>query len=622
MRYVVLTILGFLVVIGTPHEVAQALSKQTIQAEHLIRPDSPWIETGVFERDHESKPANENLDAEKFPNTPAKDFISDAPWVHRAGLDTEIPLMAIIKDADIDAVLLDYIAFYRNDTNELWGVYNPEPNITIDDDYFWVRLRDLTPNDLELLPGETVTFRVVTRFRDQLIYHTYNYYLGVKIANDWPSIPGWYRGDIHYHSLWTDNVFEFGGHPTLSVDTAKAIGLDWTVFTDHSYDVTESEWNDLVQFTTDNSDAHFVVIPGLEFSVDTNDTDELIDNRIHLLGLGLTDWIPGPDIVPGFDVSASRPRSLHDVLGDIESQGALGFAAHPESDVEAVGNYGVVSSWTTHHYQTALGFSHFLGVQIFNGRATSFTDTGVTTDDMNPFPWSYDPNWDDEWQRGISLYNQLLADNIDRDIYLVGGSDAHGDANYKTFNASGVFDVAANNNAYGKIHTAIFTDQPLSQSAIIDALQNGHTIATDGPLGVMTVRRPRYCAPSVQTGVTGDRLNWHSTDYLRVEMSSSDEFGALASATLRVIGANETKTIQFAPTGLHAWNHVPSGSLAMGMTGTFAVWLETETTDGYRSFSNPIWFVQSETTAPLSPWLHTPACPIIETAANPIVTVQ
>ncbi|XOU94309.1 MAG: CehA/McbA family metallohydrolase [Candidatus Kerfeldbacteria bacterium] len=522
-----------------------------------------------------------------YPNTPFKDFNSDAPWVHRGGLDEQIPIISFIKDAHLDSIGLDYVAFYRLNPEQLVAVYNPSGLVTIDSPFWYISLNNLTPNDLGLNYGDDLQIRINIRFRDQLIYHTYKYYLSIAIRGSLPQQDGWYRGDIHHHTFFTSDIFEYGGFPEFDVKAAKDIGMDWIAFTDHSYDVSASEWENLKTTAQENSTDDFIVLPGMEFSVDNNNSNDLVDDRVHLLGLGFDSWISGPDIVPGFDVFGSQPRVMTDILDDIETQGGVSYAAHPLSEITALSNWGFIKPWSSTNYTEAFDYESFVGMEIFNRRQTSFNNTGITTDNVNPFPWSLNSNWDTEWQDGITKFNQLVGDNLDRKIFFSGGADAHGDANFETSNNYGLVDVAANNNALGKVHTVAYLPNGLSQENLLYALKNGHSIVSDGPLVNMSVRRSGGCS-SWTVGNIGDRINYSGSDKLLISGKSSDEFGGLETATVHIINSLGHSTENFSFSGNYDFQTLLLFSL--NQTDTFAVWTEVETSLGYRSFSNPIWF--------------------------------
>ncbi|MFA6908299.1 MAG: CehA/McbA family metallohydrolase [Patescibacteria group bacterium] len=536
----------------------------------------------MFQPFHADIPQKNKPAAPQYPNTPAKDFHSDAPWVFRGGLTSDIPIITFIKDANIDPLLLDYVAYYMSDTNELIARYDPNPDMTVNYGIWWLRLYGLDPAEQGLAVGDTLKLRVETRFRDQLVWHTYQYFLEIQIGPPLPSLAGWYRGDTHHHTYYSDNTFEFGGEPLFDAQAAESTGLDWMAVTDHSYDVTPAEWDEIKLRSSQSSTSTFRLLPGLEFSADNNNTNDNVDDRIHLLGFGLQNWISGPESIPSFDVHANAPRTLSAILGDIQAQIGVAYASHPEAEPIQALEWSILPKWTDQNYSDALASPIFAGLEIFNRRQTSANNNSVTTGNMNPFPWSFISNWDTEWLNGITKYNQLLGANLNRKIFIAGGADAHGDANYQTFNTSGSVNVSANNNAIGKVHTAVYLPGGLTDTNIIDALRNGRAIATDGPLGTLEVRRNSSTIAQI-----GDRIPYQGADQLAIQAVSSTEFGSLTEAILHVVNASGTTTVPLPLSGLSSSVSIPISQL--NKPAPLAVWLETRTAEGYRSFSNPIW---------------------------------
>ena len=77
--------------------------------------------------------------------------------------------------------------------------------------------------------------------------------------------PGWYGGDCHSHSIYSDGSFT----PVQVVEAARAEGLDWIVLSDHGagYDIPTvlKAHEEALPYSEPGK---FVVIPGEEFSAD------------------------------------------------------------------------------------------------------------------------------------------------------------------------------------------------------------------------------------------------------------------------------------------------------------------------------------------------------------------
>ena len=78
--------------------------------------------------------------------------------------------------------------------------------------------------------------------------------------------PGWYGGDTHAHSMYSDGSFT----PVQVVEAARGEGLDWVVLTDHGngHDARAVvRAHEEVQHLSEPG--RFVVVPGEEFSADS-----------------------------------------------------------------------------------------------------------------------------------------------------------------------------------------------------------------------------------------------------------------------------------------------------------------------------------------------------------------
>jgi hypothetical protein len=66
----------------------------------------------------------------------------------------------------------------------------------------------------------------------------------IRIASEpIPSAENWHWGDLHVHSLYTDDQVEFGASPEDTLLAARACGLKFLAVTDHSYDLDDETDN-------------------------------------------------------------------------------------------------------------------------------------------------------------------------------------------------------------------------------------------------------------------------------------------------------------------------------------------------------------------------------------------
>jgi predicted metal-dependent phosphoesterase TrpH len=120
--------------------------------------------------------------------------------------------------------------------------------------------------------------------------------------------PGWFRGDLHLHTVNSDGKFE----PQDIVDGAKAAGLDFFVSTDHNTDTANASWGDVAR-------ADLLTIGG----------EEVTTRNGHWGAIGLppATWIDW------------RYRAQDGVLprfvGQVHRAGGLAVANHPSETCKA-----------------------------------------------------------------------------------------------------------------------------------------------------------------------------------------------------------------------------------------------------------------------------------------------
>ncbi|MCV7091095.1 CehA/McbA family metallohydrolase [Mycobacterium interjectum] len=138
---------------------------------------------------------------------------------------------------------------------------------------------------------------------------------------------GWYRGDLHLHTVHSDGQ----RHPGELVAAAHDSGLDFIVSTDHNTNSANRVWPACRA-------GGLLVIPG----------EEVTTRHGHWLAVGLppggwVDWryAPRDGVFPRF-------------ASEVRSAGGLAIAAHPAAPVPG-------SLWE-------FGFEHVDGLEVWNGR--------------------------------------------------------------------------------------------------------------------------------------------------------------------------------------------------------------------------------------------------------------
>lgn len=619
----------------------------------------------------------------RYDNTFMKDFIMDAPWRVRSA-ETAIPLTVILKDCDTDDIReLHWIRCWDVTSGEtlLWSHDFGDEQIG-DDVYesnYWTYITTvteghaslpdgtpLTPANLGYGPGDDINLKVSVYYRDDWFNYTESRYLRVRVAHDdypWPD--GWYGGDTHYHTMYTNNIAEFGAPLPAVAATAKAMGLHWLTTTDHSCDLDETgdgsysyattHWEYTVQ---DESGAHttyrdntafgsawgalgadvaaldspdFRLYRAVELNASSVDADSY-EKTLHSLFYN-EEYISSPlsGAIGERPVTPTLPSALSQLSGS-----GFAYAAHPMSDMSA--EWGGIdwtvngAMWGDEDITAALGYEAFRGLEAFNTRPTRYSsdqnnpwadfDAGVTPDHAYP----------EELLLGVAEWDSRLLAGLDpiRKVFLAGGSDAHGDFNYGSFIG---IDNYATDSAIGKVQTVVFVpDQgggygpgnlpPMSD--ILAAYRAGRTVVTDGPFVEIGVDRngdgdfsdPDDLAP----GDDGEAASVESTP-LTVRWRSTPDFGPVTSVELFDGSSGGRVTLlsldpNASGEGWEGARTVDLGLLGLGGAHFFRAECRTDRGDDtFRAYVNPIWIAFDATSVAGD---HTPLAPFVSPARNPL----
>lgn len=177
--------------------------------------------------------------------------------------------------------------------------------------------------------------------------------------------PGWYRGDLHAHTIHSDSRWTLEG----LVGFARENGLDFVTLTDHNTPSGLAEFELL-------SDSHLLTMGGVE----------LTTHYGHCLALGTRRWHEWRgNSMPGV--------TMPGIAAEVEASGALYVIAHPRSP----GDPGCTGCrW---EYADMMP-GPAKAVEIWNG------------------PWS------DYNEEGLSLYREWLREG--HRLVATAGSDTHG----------------------------------------------------------------------------------------------------------------------------------------------------------------------------------------------------
>jgi hypothetical protein len=589
-------------------------------------------------------------------NTFAKDFVMDAPWRVRDA-QTPIPLTIVLKDCDTDDIRqLHWVRCWDvtgGGSTLLWGHDFGDERIGDDapEANYWTYVTTvteghpslpdgtpLTPANLGYAAGQALALEVSVYYRDDWFNYTETRRLRVQVGNGafpWPA--NWFGGDSHFHTMYTNNIAEFGVPVPAVALTAAAVGLHWLSATDHSCDLDEtgdgsysyatrqwectlqtpagtetrvrdvfahgSSWGGLGADLAEWGSPELRLIRGVELNVASVDADSY-QKTLHAL-------VYNPEYIPSPLSGALGERPVWPALPDgLDQLAADGFAyaAHPLVNLATEWggvDWGVNGAlWGDEDLAVALTREGFRGLEAFNTRETRHsTDTADPWGDFdagqlpgNPYP--------NELLQGIALWDALLRGGLGetpRRIALSGGSDAHGDFNYATYFG---LDDYATDNAIGKVQTVVFVpgghapgDLPPAE-AILEAYRAGRSVATDGPFLEIGVDRDGdgdWHGP--EDLMIGDHgvLDPQTGPPLSVRWATLPEFGTVTEVRIWVGATSGTGLFAaFDPSaggqGLGGEATLPL--VGQGLLGPVYLRAELLTSDGasgHRAYTNPIW---------------------------------
>ncbi len=629
-----------------------------------------------------ARPPGAELSPPGYDNTFAKDFIMDAPW-RVIDAQTAIPLTIVLKDCDADDVReLHWIRCWDvtgGGATLLWDHNFGDECIGDDasEDNFWTYVTTVTeghpalPNGTPLTPanlgyaaGAAIQLKVSIYYRDNWFNYTETRYLRVHVGTGpfpWPT--DWYGGDVHYHTMYTNNIAEFGAPVPAARLTAAALGLHWLTLSDHSCDLDETgdgtysyathAWEYTLQ-TPGGTQTYYRDVfaygsswGGLGADVAEHDSPALRLYRATEINVASVDgdsWektlhalFYNPEYIASPWSGAFGERPVTPILPaglDQLAPGGFAYAAHPMSDLGT--EWGGIdwtvngARWGDEDHATALERTAYRGLEAFNTRETRYAtdannpwgefDAGAAP--SNPYPG--------ELLAGIALWDELLRAHLGetpRRILLAGGSDAHGDFNYATYLG---LDNYATDNALGRVQTVVRVPGAYGpgnlppMEAILAAYREGRSIVTDGPFLEIGVDRNGdgdwYDVGDLMVGGEGE-LDPSSCPPLQVRWSSLAEFGPVIEVQLWDGCAEATTllaTLDPTASGEQYGGTDAIGLAGLGLAGVHYLRAELRTEDGtsgHRAYTNPIWVHFAATTdVPLAEDGHTLG---VQLAADP-----
>jgi hypothetical protein len=411
-----------------------------------------------------------------------------------------------------------------------------------------------------------------------------DFYLRVKLnAPPVPQIPNWYRGDIHYHSGYTDNPAERGYPLDVTKQAAIQAGLDWLLLTDHSTDLSADRYKAELEDVKKFRDGRLMLIRGEEVTVASGKDSYL--TTAHMVAAPSPDdpdkGFPDPKnadntvITTGDGSISYAAMPLKDALARIAAAGGFAYAAHPFDPISPVMRGG---KWDIDADFLAPGGKQLqpglVGLEPWN-RATM-----ATADDMrDPFCirqhedasacFQHDPSLDqytrleqgikEGWQPLLQRGLAPRSDGINAPLFqpfLAAGSDAHGDLNFEASmdvtdflgKLSRGINGYAEDNAMGRISTLVYAPAGMGPRGenVLRALREGRTVGSNGPILIAGFDRNSNGSLDDPEDVgIGQEISCplKSLPALQLRWASSEEFGPVKSIKL-IVG---TSTGELAP---------------------------------------------------------------------------
>jgi hypothetical protein len=500
------------------------------------------------------------------------EIIVDLPW--RLNPGEQLPVLLLVKDADTYPIVLRRVALRIQKENNLDErvLFSGSEALA---DYLWHRVFSFQPPEWAKGWVE-VEVRVLFNLRGRDYEVLSDNYRGlshkpfrVYFSDDnLPAAEGWFYGDIHTHSHFTDDQVEFGVPPEVYHQIGKVLGLSWIAVTDHSYDLDDhpgfdkkrdpnlTKWLKLQEICSSisESDPDFVMLFGEELSCGNSHRENL-----HFLILEHPEFIHGAGdsaekwFFNGPDLKATE------VAEKVRENGGLAIAAHPKEKPtlreKIFLNRGHWRSSDLEKIQTDI-------YQIWNGRKTESFFEGK-----------------EAWIRELLKGRKKL---------IVAGSDAHGNFNrLRQVNIPFLSFKERDQQVFGQVRSAVSCEGGMSKEKILEALSRGRAILTEGPFAQLAVVRAHD-----RVALMGGESSPEDKTLL-VEAISTPEFGKLKSIQI-IFGDLEKKreiVCEEIDTFKEPYRYTnPNLPLPVGHSGYLRLEVTSEV-DGKEKLclTNPIW---------------------------------
>ncbi len=312
----------------------------------------------------------------------------------------------------------------------------------------------------------------------------------LRLESPLPYPPGWFAGEMHCHSEYSSDPVEFGAPLDLMQQTADAVGLDFVLCTDHSYDfyykrerfletcvpkANFAEYRAQAEALNREHPERPTLVPGEEVSCGNSRGE-----NVHLLTFGHPEFLPGLGD-GGRRGLRNRPdltiAETLDLLGETPS-----FAAHPKARIgwleRQIFRRG---EWRAEDLQWDRGMRGVRGLQFWNGN-------------LGPDYLAGKAFWIEQLLQG----HRLLP---------IGANDAHGDFNRNTGVKLPLVSLKqGRSHLFGRVRTlvpAAGRDAESLRATFRGSLAYPRCLITDGPYAELRAAGNHFQVIAVSTSDYG-----------------------------------------------------------------------------------------------------------------------
>ncbi len=494
------------------------------------------------------------------------EILFDAPV--RVDPQRPVPLFLLIRDAHRFPVLIDEaVVHMAHESGLRRTVQFPYGGLEVREPMWW--------DSFNIVPERTGCWTLHPCLRVRLngkprLVRTDNYPgsthrpLTVMVAESpLPGAEGWLSGDLHCHTAFTADQIEFGLPLEAAALAGICLGLDWMAATDHSYDLDDREddylrtdpdlarWRrlrDTAGLLNGSLDA-FTVIPGEEVTCRSRS-----GRNCHLLAIGAERFIRGSGDGGERGLRTATEHTIAEAAAICAEWGGLACAAHPLEPVSLPERLMLNRGrWGVRDMETP-GVS---ALQIHNG----IHDRGL--------------------EAGLRAWVKLLLGG--RRIVAVGGSDSHGDLNFRrAVNIPFCSIGESEKHRFGTVRTLVYAPSR-ARHDILEALRSGRAVVSEGPFIDLSVENGNGTARPGDTVLPGRRT-------VRAEFVSSAEFGSLRNCRI-LAGSRDSRKERVIPVA----GRMKEGKARVVfesrllLEGVRYLRAEAVTVNGHRCFTNPVW---------------------------------